>query len=49
MQKKGAYGIRRIKSHIKGGNYSLLNAKEDASKVACIASLINRHSVDSSC
>jgi len=33
-------GTRRIKSHILDGNYSLLNAKEDASKVACIASLI---------
>ncbi len=33
-------GTRRIKNHILGGHYSLLNAKEDASKVACIASLI---------
>ncbi|MCJ7650204.1 MAG: nucleotidyl transferase AbiEii/AbiGii toxin family protein [Candidatus Lokiarchaeota archaeon] len=33
-------GIRRIKSYIVGGKYSLLNAKEDASKVACLASLI---------
>jgi len=33
-------GARRIKSHVLGGHYSLLNAKEDASKVACIASLI---------
>lgn len=33
-------GTRRIKSHVLGGNYSILNAKEDASKVACIASLI---------
>jgi len=33
-------GARRIKSHILGGNYSLLNVKEDASKVACIASLV---------
>jgi len=42
------YGIRRIKSHVLGGNHSLLNTKEDASKVACIASLIrdNRLNVD---
>ncbi|MBE0461204.1 MAG: nucleotidyl transferase AbiEii/AbiGii toxin family protein [Candidatus Aminicenantes bacterium] len=33
-------GIRRIKSHILGGEYSLLKAKEDASKVACLATLI---------
>ncbi len=41
-------GIRRIKSHILGGRYSLLNAKEDASKVACLAFLIkdNRFDVD---
>ena len=39
-------GIRRIKSHILGGNYSLLNAKEDASKVACIASLIRDDRLD---
>jgi len=31
-------GIRRINSHIVGGKYSLLNAKEDASKVACLSS-----------
>lgn len=36
-------GIRRIKSHIIGGKYSHLNAKEDASKVACIASLIRNN------
>ena len=39
-------GIRRIKSHILGENYSLLNAKEDASKVACIASLIRGDRLD---
>jgi len=39
-------GIRRIKSHIVGGNYSLLNAKEDASKVACLASLIRDDRLD---
>jgi len=35
-------GIRRIKSHVFRGQYSLLKAKEDASKVACLASLIKR-------
>ena len=39
-------GIRRIKSHIVGGKYSLLNAKEDASKVACLASLIRDDRLD---
>ena len=39
-------GIRRIKSHIVGGKYSLLNAKEDASKVACLASLIKDDRLD---
>lgn len=41
-------GIRRIKSHIIGGKYTQLNAKEDASKVACLASLIkdNRLKID---
>ena len=33
-------GINKIKSHIIGGKYSLLNAKEDASKLACLAFLI---------
>lgn len=33
-------GITRIKSHIMGGQYSLSKAKEDASKVACLAALI---------
>jgi hypothetical protein len=39
-------GIRRIKSHIVGGKYSLLNAKEDASKVSCLASLIRDDRLD---
>ncbi|OYD17181.1 hypothetical protein CH333_01790 [candidate division WOR-3 bacterium JGI_Cruoil_03_44_89] len=39
-------GIRRIKSHILGGRYSLLNAKEDASKVACLASSIKDNRLD---
>jgi len=39
-------GIRRIRSHIVGGKYSLLNAKEDASKVACLASLIRDDRLD---
>ncbi len=39
-------GIRRIKSYIIGGKYSLLNAKEDASKVACLASLIRDDRLD---
>lgn len=33
-------GIKRIKSHIMGGKYSLLQAKMDASKIACLALLI---------
>ncbi|HAJ31942.1 MAG TPA: hypothetical protein DCK79_00990 [Candidatus Atribacteria bacterium] len=33
-------GIKQIKSHIIGGKYSLLNAKENASKIACLATLI---------
>jgi len=39
-------GISRIKNHIVGGKYSLLNAKEDASKVACLASLIRDDCLD---
>jgi len=39
-------GIRKIKSHIVGGKYFLLNAKEDASKVACLASLIRDDRLD---
>ena len=39
-------GIRRIKSYIVGGKYSLLNAKEDASKVALVASLIRDDHLD---
>ena len=33
-------GIKQIKSHIIGGKYSLLKAKESASRIACLASLI---------
>ncbi len=33
-------GIKQIKSHIVGGKYSLLDAKEDASRIACLASLL---------
>ncbi|NOR21562.1 MAG: hypothetical protein GQ476_02530 [Candidatus Aminicenantes bacterium] len=33
-------GIRKIRSHALGGSYSFLKAKEDASKVVCLASLI---------
>jgi hypothetical protein len=33
-------GIKRIRSHVLGGKYSLLQAKEDVSKVACLASLL---------
>jgi len=39
-------GIKRIKSHIVSGRYSLLNAKEDASKVACLAFLIKDSRLD---
>ncbi len=39
-------GIRRIKSYIVDRKYSLLNAKEDASKVACLASLIRDDRLD---
>ena len=39
-------GIRKIKSHIVGGKYSLLNAKEDASKVACLVFLIRDDRLD---
>ena len=33
-------GIRKVRSHVLGGSYSFLEAKEDASKVVCLASLI---------
>ncbi|MFQ6061603.1 MAG: nucleotidyl transferase AbiEii/AbiGii toxin family protein [Methanosarcinales archaeon] len=33
-------GIRRIRSHVLEGSYSFLKAKEDASKVACLAALV---------
>ena len=39
-------GISKIKNYIVGGKYSLLNAKEDASKVACLASLIRDDRLD---
>jgi len=39
-------GIRRIRSHIIGGKYSFSNAKEDASKVACLAFLIKDGRLD---
>ncbi len=39
-------GIRRVKSHILGGQYSLLKAKEDASKVACLASILKDEPID---
>lgn len=39
-------GIKRIKSHVLGGKYSLLQAKEDVSKVACFASLLKDRRLD---
>ena len=39
-------GISKIKNYIVGGKYSLLNAKEDASKIACLASLIRDDRLD---
>ncbi|NQE44500.1 hypothetical protein C5S31_00575 [ANME-1 cluster archaeon GoMg2] len=39
-------GIRRIRSHIVGGRYTFSNAKEDASKVACLAFLIKDGRLD---
>ena len=39
-------GIRKIKSHVLGGKYSSLQAKTDASKVACLASLIRDERLD---
>jgi hypothetical protein len=39
-------GIERIKSHIFDGRYSLLSAKEDASKVACLASMLKGKLLD---
>ena len=39
-------GIRSIRSHIIGGKYSFSNAKEDASKVACLAFLIKDGRLD---
>lgn len=39
-------GIKRIKSHILGGKYSILQAKIDASKTVCLASLIRDKRLD---
>jgi len=39
-------GIKRIKSHVLGGKYSLLQAKRDASKVAIMASIIRDGNLD---
>lgn len=39
-------GIKSIRSHIIGGRYSFSNAKEDASKVACLAFLIKDGHLD---
>jgi len=39
-------GIRRIKSHVLGGKYSLLQAKSDASKVAYLASMMRDDRLD---
>jgi hypothetical protein len=39
-------GIKRIKSHILGGKYSLLQAKSDASKVAYLASMMRDDRLD---
>jgi len=39
-------GINRIKSHVFGGRYSILQAKEDASKVAFLASMMRSGRLD---
>ncbi|MFC2165401.1 nucleotidyl transferase AbiEii/AbiGii toxin family protein [Acidobacteriota bacterium] len=39
-------GIKRIKSHVLGGKYSLLQAKGDASKIAFLASLMRLGRLD---
>ena len=39
-------GIKRVKSHIFGGKYSMLQAKEDASKVAFLAHMIKDGRLD---
>lgn len=39
-------GIKRIRSFVSQGKYNLINAKEDASKLACIAYLINQNKLD---
>ena len=39
-------GIKRIKSHILGGKYSILQAKGNASKIAYLASLLREERLD---
>jgi len=39
-------GIKRVKSHVVGGKYSLLDAKVDASKVAFLAYLIKENKLN---
>jgi len=39
-------GIKRIKSHVLGGKYSILQAKRDASKIAVLASIIKDGQLD---
>jgi len=39
-------GVKRIKSHIIGGKYSMADAKNDASKIVCLASLIKDRRLD---
>ena len=39
-------GIKRIKSHVLGGKYSILQAKRDASKVAFLASMMRDGRLD---
>jgi hypothetical protein len=39
-------GVKRIKSHIISGKYSMSDAKNDASKIACLASLIKDRRLD---
>jgi len=39
-------GIKRIKSHVLGGKYSLLQAKRDASRVAIMVSIIRDGNLD---
>jgi hypothetical protein len=39
-------GIRSINTHVMGQKYRFLNAKEDASKIACLASLLKDKRLD---